>query len=57
VTSEYLMINDFVRAVLDDTKPAIDIHFGLDMTLPGICAHMSAESGSAPVEVPDPRSL
>jgi len=56
-TSEYLMINDFVRAVLDDTKPAIDIHFGLDMTLPGICAHMSAESGSAPVEVPDPRSL
>lgn len=54
-TSEYLMIDDFVRAVLDDKTPAIDVYFGLDMTLPGICAHMSAENSSAPVAVPDPR--
>lgn len=54
-TSEYLMLDDFVRAVLDDKTPAIDVHFGLDMTLPGICAHESAENGSAPVEVPDSR--
>ena len=52
-TSEYLMIDDFVRAILDDTTPPIDVHFGLDMTLPGICAHESAENGSVPVEVPD----
>lgn len=52
-TSEYLMIDDFVRCILDDTPPAIDVYFGLDMTLPGICAHESAERGSVPVEVPD----
>jgi hypothetical protein len=55
-TSEYFMCNDFVRCILDDTKPAIDVYEGLDMTLPGICAHLSAEQGGAPVEVPDPRA-
>ena len=54
-TSEYLMINDFVRCVLDDTPPAIDVYFGMDMTLPGICAHQSAQNGSVPVAVPDLR--
>ncbi|MHB8995070.1 MAG: Gfo/Idh/MocA family protein [Armatimonadota bacterium] len=54
-TSEYYMVNDFVRCILDDTKPAIDVYEGLDQTLPGICAHMSAEQGSIPVEVPDLR--
>jgi hypothetical protein len=54
-TSEYYMVNDFVRCILDDTKPAIDVYEGLDQTLPGVCAHMSAENGSEPVEVPDLR--
>jgi len=56
-TSEYLMVDDFVRAVLDDTTPAIDVHFGLDMTLPGICAIQSADQGSIPIEVPDFRPI
>ena len=56
-SSEYLMVNDFVRSVLDGTPPPIDVHFGLDMTLPGICAHQSAEQGSMPIEVPDTRAL
>jgi predicted dehydrogenase len=54
-SSEWFMCEDFVRAILDDTTPAIDVFFGLDMTLPGICAHISAENGSEPVVVPDPR--
>lgn len=54
-TSEYYMVNDFIRCILDDTKPAIDVYEGLDMTLPGICAHLSAEQGSIPIEVPDLR--
>lgn len=54
-TSEYFMVDDFVRCILDDTKPAIDVYEGLDQTLPGICAHMSAEQGSIPIEVPDLR--
>ena len=52
-TCEYLMVNDFVRSILDDTKPPIDVYFGLDMSLPGLCAHLSAEQGGIPVEVPD----
>ena len=54
-TSEYFMMDDFVRSCLDDTDPPFDVYTGLDYTLPGICAHLSAESGGAPVEVPDPR--
>jgi predicted dehydrogenase len=54
-TSEFLMVKDFVEAVVNDTPPPIDVYFGLDMTLPGICAHESAENGSVPVAVPDMR--
>ncbi|MCD6359993.1 MAG: Gfo/Idh/MocA family oxidoreductase [Armatimonadetes bacterium] len=54
-TSEYFMCNDFVRCILDDTAPAIDVYRGLDYTVPGICAHISAENGGEPVEVPDYR--
>lgn len=54
-TSEYYMVDDFVRCILDDTKPAIDVYEGLDQTLPGVCAHLSAEQGSIPIEVPDMR--
>jgi len=52
-TSEYYMCNDFVRCILDDTAPPIDVYRGLDYTAPGICAHLSAESGGQPVAVPD----
>ncbi len=54
--SEYYMIEDFVRSILDDTKPAIDVYDGLDYTVPGICAQMSAERCGALVEVPSFRS-
>jgi predicted dehydrogenase len=52
-TSEFLMVRDFVEAIRGDRPPPIDVYFGLDMTLPGICAHLSAEQGSVPVPVPD----
>ena len=54
-TSESLMVKDFVDAIVNDTQPAIDVYFGLDMSLPGLCAHESAENGSVPVEVPNMR--
>lgn len=54
-TSEYFMCNDFVRCILDDTPPPIDVYRGLDYTVPGICAHLSAQNGGEPVEVPDLR--
>jgi predicted dehydrogenase len=54
-SSEYFMVNDFVRCILDNTKPAIDVYEGLEWSVPGICAHQSAEQGGAPVAVPDLR--
>jgi len=54
-TSEYFMCNDFVRCILDDTEPAIDVYRGLDYTVPGICAHLSAQNGGEAVKVPDYR--
>ncbi len=54
-SSEYFMVDDFVQCIINDAEPPIDVYEGLDMTLPGICAHISAEAGGEPVEVPDPR--
>ena len=55
--SEYYMVNDFVRCILDDTKPAIDVYEGLDYSLPGICANISAQQDGKLVEVPDFRHM
>ena len=55
-TSEYYMIDDFVRAAIDGTQPEFDVYAGLEYSLPGICAHLSAERGGEAVAVPDVRS-
>jgi len=54
-TSEYYMVDDFVRCIRDDTKPAFDVYDALAFSLPGICAHLSAERGGERVEVPEVR--
>ena len=54
-TSEWFMIEDFVRCILEDTRPRLDVYDAMDYTLPGICAHLSAEQGSEIVTVPDLR--
>lgn len=51
-TSEYFMVADFVRSILDDTNPPLDVHKGLDMSVPGICAALSAQQGGRVIEVP-----
>lgn len=52
-TSEYFMIKGFVDSIVNDTKPPIDIFDAMDFTVPGLCAHISAENGSQPMEIPD----
>ena len=52
-TSEYFMLKDFIDCILNDTKPRIDVYDAMDFTAPGLCAHISAENGSRPVDVPD----
>ena len=52
-SSEYILARGFVRSIIEDFKPPIDIYEALDYTAPGICAHLSAEMSGRPVEVPD----
>jgi predicted dehydrogenase len=54
-TAEYFMVNAFVDAIRQGAPPPIDVFTALDYTVPGICAHLSAEAGGQPVEVPDYR--
>jgi len=50
-TSEYFMIDDFVRAILQDEPPALDIDKSLNMSVPGIFAAQSARRGGELVTV------
>lgn len=56
-TAEYEMVRAFVASIRAGTRPPIDIHFALLMSLPGLCAHHSALQGGQPVAVPDWREL
>ena len=52
-TCEYYMVNAFVESILNDTKPPIEVYEGLDYSLPGLCAHMSAQQGGKTVDIPN----
>jgi hypothetical protein len=43
--------------VLKGTPPPIDIYMSLDMSAPGLAAHLSAEAGGERVLVPDWRKM
>ena len=47
------MLLAFIKCILEDTAPPIDVDLGIRMALPGILAHESAEQGGAPIEIPD----
>jgi hypothetical protein len=42
----------FLEGIRKDTKPAVVVEFGWNMTLPGLCAHECAMNGGQPVCVP-----
>ena len=48
-----LMIEDFARCIIEDTRLPIDIIDALNMTAPGLMSEVSAERGGEPVEVPE----
>jgi predicted dehydrogenase len=52
-TSEYYMVNDFIRSILDDRRPPLDVQKALDMTVPGICAVLSARQNGQIVRIPE----
>jgi len=51
-SSEQVLAMGFVKAVLEDSRPPIDVYDSVNYTAPGICAHISAENGGKPVEIP-----
>ena len=50
-----VMVEEFIESVRRDTKPPLDVYESLDMVLPGILAHESAQQGGRKLEVPDLR--
>jgi len=52
-TAEYYMVNAFIESIVNDTKPPVDVYDGLDYSLPGLCAHLSAQQGSKMIDIPD----
>ena len=51
-TSEYYLVQDFLRAIEADTQPPIDIVRAMDMTVPGLVAHDAAMKGGVWLDVP-----
>ena len=52
-TCEYYMVKAFIESIVNDTKPPIDVYRGLDFSVPGLCAHISAQQGGKVIEIPD----
>jgi len=46
-------VHEFIRAIVDNGPPPIDVYTALDMTLPGILAFRSALDGNVPQDVPN----
>jgi hypothetical protein len=45
-------MNEFVRAVLQDRKPLVDVAWALNMTAAGIVAHQSALKDGELMKIP-----
>ena len=46
------LTHEFIDALVNKRKPAIDIYEALAFTVPGIVAHKSALEGGAPMKIP-----
>ncbi|MBQ8393497.1 MAG: hypothetical protein IJX51_06975 [Clostridia bacterium] len=47
------MIRDFIRCIIDDTAPPIDVDMGIRISLPGIRANESAKRGGELIKIPE----
>ena len=50
--SHPFLCNEFIAALLERRKPAIDVHEALALTVPGIVAYDSARRGGERVKIP-----
>lgn len=47
------MMRAFIKCIIDDTKPPIDVDMGIRMSLPGVFAHESAKNGGINIQISD----
>ncbi len=52
---DYHVLMDFVQAIRGEKAPTVDVHYALDMTLPGLVSQISIAQGGRWMEVPDSR--
>lgn len=50
--ADLVMLKDFVKCILEDKEPPIDVDMGIQMTVPGLIAHQSALQGGTSLEIP-----
>ncbi len=50
--AEPFLTHEFIDALVNNRKPAVDIHEALAYTVPGIIAHASSEKGGVQMKVP-----
>ena len=50
---DFFIVDDFVKALVKNEAPPIDVYKGMDITLPGILGYRSALQGSISLEIPD----
>jgi hypothetical protein len=46
------LTDEFVRSILENRKPLIDVAMALNMTVPGIVAHQSAMKNGKTLDIP-----
>ena len=47
------MVHEFVRSIIEEREPMIDVYRAADWTAAGICGHESAMNGGKEVVIPD----
>lgn len=55
--ADFFMMKSFIKSIIEDTKPPIDIDLAIRMSLPGIYAHLSTTKGSIPIDIPNVSEL
>lgn len=51
--AERKMMRAFIKCIVENTKPPIDVDLGIQLSLPGIIAHESSVQGGALLEIPE----
>ena len=51
--ADAIMMRDFIKCIIEDTDPPIDVDMGIKISLPGIIASESAKLGGQLLEIPE----